>query len=87
MPRYSVIVEITRDVVVDARSANAARKKVDEILMAAQAAGNDDPEWQSIEPLYSMDIPEVYQPAEVVDDYVSGSGDGPYEPIAKRKKK
>ena len=86
MPRYSVIVVITRDIVVDARSQIEARNKVEKILVAAQARGDDDPNTQCVEPLYSMDQPTIFTPAEVSDDYVSGSGDGPPEPIKKRKK-
>jgi hypothetical protein len=75
MPRYSVIVEITRDIVVNARSESAAKKKVEAILAGAQAWGDDND--RGAEPLYSMDTPTVCNVSEVADDYTSGSGDDP----------
>lgn len=76
MPRYSVIVEITKDVVVDAKDLDAAYDKVEKIVNEAQTRGDgqvirSDP----VDPLYSMDVPDIFRPSEVVDDYISGSGD------------
>jgi hypothetical protein len=76
MPRYSVIVEITKDVVVEAKDADAAYDKVEKIVQAAQTRGDAQVLREGpVDPLYSMDHPDIFRATEVTDDYVSGSGD------------
>jgi hypothetical protein len=76
MPRYSVIVEITREVVVDAKNDVAAARKVKAIVDKAQQQGDRNAAiGLATGELYSMDVPVLYRPVEMVEDALSGSGD------------
>jgi hypothetical protein len=76
MPRYSVIVEITREVVVDAKTEAAAARKVKAIVDKAQQQGDRNiAVGLATGELYSMDVPVFYRPVEMVEDATSGSGD------------
>jgi hypothetical protein len=85
MPRFSVVVEITKDVVVDATDEDAAYDKVKTLMAKAQTRGDKQVQKeQSVDPLYSMDIPVIYPATETMEEYVSGSGDD-HVTVAARK--
>jgi hypothetical protein len=76
MPRYSVIVEITREVVVDAKTEAAAARKAKAIVDKAQQQGDRNAAiGLATGELYSVDAPVFYWPVEMVEDATSGSGD------------